>query len=71
MGRALMDAALSAAKAKGQHVMVAAISSANPAAAAFHAHLGFAEAGRLAQVGRKNGQWLDLILMQKMLTDQG
>ncbi|MEE4189810.1 MAG: N-acetyltransferase family protein [Roseobacter sp.] len=71
IGSALMEALCTAARGQGLHVMVAAISSANPAAVAFHANLGFVEVGRMPQVGRKSGQFLDLILMQKMLGPVG
>ncbi|MGJ8544775.1 MAG: GNAT family N-acetyltransferase [Sulfitobacter sp.] len=67
VGRALLQHGLAAAGAQGVHVMVAAISGANPGAQAFHARHGFAEVGRMPQVGRKSGRWLDLILMQKLL----
>ncbi len=67
VGRSLMDALIAAAEAEGMHVMVAAISSANPQAMSFHARLGFEQVGVMPQVGRKAGQWLDLIFMQKML----
>ena len=65
VGRALMDAAMTQAKRQGLHVMIGGISGENPSAIAFHQRLGFAMAGQLSQVGRKNGRWLDLILMSK------
>lgn len=67
VGRALMQAALVQAQVSGIHVMVAAISAGNTAAIAFHQNSGFAEVGRLPQVGQKQGRWLDLVLMSKTL----
>ena len=67
LGRALMTALEDHARAQGAHVMVAAISSGNPSAIAFHARLGYAETGTMPEVGRKFGKWLTLHLMQKRL----
>ena len=66
-GRALMAALEDHARAAGAHSMFAGVSAANPEGVAFHAAIGYREVARLAQVGRKFGQWLDLVLMQKML----
>lgn len=66
MGRALLLRALQQAHAQGIHVMVAGIGHENAAAVAFHQKLGFAMAGRLSQVGHKNGRWHDLILMSRI-----
>ena len=65
-----MAALEDAARAEGVHVLIAGISSANPGAIVFHTALGFAEVGRMPEVGRKQGQWLDLVLMQKILSPQ-
>ncbi|MEM6940478.1 MAG: N-acetyltransferase family protein [Pseudomonadota bacterium] len=71
IGRALMTCAVAAATARGIRTLIAAISSANPGAIAFHTALGFTKSGHLTEVGFKRGQWLDLILMQKRLTPTG
>lgn len=64
----LMDTAEAGAAAMGMHVMVGAISGANPRAVAFHARRGYLQTGHMPQVGFKAGQWLDLILMQKSVS---
>ena len=66
-GRALMNAAMVQAQSQGIHVMVAGISAENTVALAFHRRLGFAKTGHLPQVGRKDGRWIDLILMSREL----
>ncbi len=64
---ALLQAGEDAARTAGIHVMIAGISAVNPRAIRFHTRQGYVEAGRLAEVGLKNGAWLDLVLMQKIL----
>ena len=49
------------------HVLVGGIDSANLTSIEFHRHLGFEEVGRMPQVGIKNGRWLDLVFVQKIL----
>lgn len=67
VGRALMQAAQLQAATQGIHTFVAAISGENIAALAFHTRMGFVQTGHLPEVGRKQGRWLDLILMTKTL----
>ncbi|MBY6135146.1 GNAT family N-acetyltransferase [Nocardioides marinus] len=67
-GRLLMQALEAAARQADIHVLVASVSSANPAAIAFHAALGYVETARMPQLGCKWGQWLDTVFMQKILT---
>ncbi|CAN5720431.1 GNAT family N-acetyltransferase [soil metagenome] len=66
-GRRLIGALEDAARARRVHALIGAISAENAAGLGFHAAMGFAEVGRLAQVGHKLGRWLDLVLVQKLL----
>jgi len=66
-GRTLMEAAFTQAAAQGIHMLIAGIGGQNAAAVAFHSRLGFVKTGHLPQVGRKNGEWHDLILMNRPL----
>lgn len=69
IARALVIALEARAVALGKHAMIAGIEAGNEASIALHAALGFAEVGRLPQVGRKFDRWLDLVFMEKILGD--
>jgi len=47
--------------------MIGGVDAANEGSLAFHRAAGFAEAGRMREVGWKFGRWLDLVFMQKLL----
>jgi phosphinothricin acetyltransferase len=64
---ALLGALEAEARRAGLHVMVGGIAADNDASLRLHARLGFDETGRLPEVGRKFGRWLDLVFMQKIL----
>jgi L-amino acid N-acyltransferase YncA len=65
VGRALLDALLAKATARGVHAMIAAIDGANAASIALHERAGFEIVARLPEVGTKFGRWLDLVLMER------
>ncbi len=68
LGRALMLAIENHARSAGAHSIFAGVSAENPEGRAFHAAMGYAEVATLRQVGYKFGRWMDLHLMQKLLT---
>ncbi|WP_372053907.1 GNAT family N-acetyltransferase [Tistrella mobilis] len=70
LGRALMEALIDRAIQAGKHVMVAGIDAGNTASLDLHRRLGFTETGRLPQVGAKFGRWLDLVFMQRRLSER-
>lgn len=69
IGRALLAALIERAREAGKHVMVGGIEAENHASIALHERLGFVEVGRMPQVGRKFGRWLDLVFMQLLFAD--
>jgi phosphinothricin acetyltransferase len=56
------------AEAFGAHSVIGAIDAENEASLRLHESLGFARVGTLPQVGFKFGRWLDLALMQKVVS---
>ena len=67
VGSKLMQTIIDQAKADGFHVMIGAIDSKNQSSIEFHKRFGFTETARMPEVALKNGQWLDLVFMQKLL----
>lgn len=67
IGASLLDALIIAARHAGFEQMIAVIGGAEPASVALHTRAGFVEAGRMRGVGRKFGQVLDTLYMQRAL----
>jgi L-amino acid N-acyltransferase len=67
LGRTLMSELIEVARADGVHTLIGLLSADNEASMRLHTSLGFVEVGRLPEVGRKFGRWLDLVYMQLML----
>jgi 2-haloacid dehalogenase len=49
------------------HRAYAAIAQPNPASVALHRRFGFVDVGKLREVGRKHGQWWDVLWMERPL----
>jgi L-amino acid N-acyltransferase YncA len=67
IGTALLAALIDACEACRFRQMIAGIAGSQPASMALHAKAGFVEVARLKSIGRKHGQWLDVIYMQRCL----
>jgi L-amino acid N-acyltransferase len=68
LGQQLMAALIERARQQDKHVMVGAIDAANAVSIALHEKLGFEHCGVVKQAAFKFGRWLDLALMQLILT---
>lgn len=70
LGSRLLKHLIEEAQAQQLHIMVAAIDSENTVSIRLHEKLGFIQTAYMPQVGKKFGQWRDLVFLQLNL-DQG
>ena len=69
IGQALVRALFPHARRLGKHVMLAGVDAANDRSIRFHERLGFGQVARFREVGWKFDRWLDLVFLQRMLSD--
>lgn len=67
VGTALLADLLDRAGALGHHAVIALIDAEQAGSIALHRRAGFADAGRLREVGYKFGRWLDVVYMQRLV----
>ena len=67
VGVQLMRALMEQSSDCGFRQMIAVIGGGEPASVALHRKMGFTHAGRMRNVGRKFGRWLDTVYMQAEL----
>ena len=68
VGKALLAQLVDTATAHGFHACMARIVGGHAASIALHEACGFEVVGTEREVGRKLGRWLDVVLMERMLT---
>ena len=68
VGRALLEALVDTATAHGFHACMARIVGGHDASIALHHACGFEIVGTEREVGRKLGRWLDVVLMERLLS---
>lgn len=68
VGRALLTELVTTATAHGFHACMARIVGGHEASIALHHACGFEVVGTEREVGRKFNKWLDVVLMERMLT---
>jgi L-amino acid N-acyltransferase len=69
VGSGLIAELLLRAAALGKHMMIAGIDADNSGSITVHERLGFARCAHFREVGYKFGRWLDLVFMQKLISD--
>lgn len=69
IGKKLLDCLINHAQTNNIHVLIAGIESNNKASITLHKAFGFTTTGYMPEVGIKNGQWLDLVIMQRTFGD--
>lgn len=69
VGRLLLSELLAVAARHGFHAVIARIVGDHDASIALHRSVGFVVVGTEREVGRKFGRWLDVVIMQRLLTD--
>ncbi len=67
VGRLLLDELVRLAGAHGFHCVIGRIVGGNEASVRLHLGCGFELVGVEAEVGRKFGRWLDVVVVQKLL----
>ncbi len=68
VGKALLAELITTATAHGFHACMARIVGGHEASIALHHSCGFEVVGTEREVGRKFNRWLDVVLMERMLT---
>ena len=68
LGKLLLPPAIDAARQMGKRAMVAVIDAESEVSLRLHKRFGFEEVGRLPQVGFKFGRWLDVVLLELLLS---
>ncbi len=67
VGTLLYEHLLPCLKAQGFHVAVAVLYAHNEGSLALHRHFGFEQAGYLRGYCYKHGQWVDAVILEKVL----
>jgi phosphinothricin acetyltransferase len=68
IGKALLGVVIEEAERAGFHVLIGRITAGNVVSHALHRGFGFEEIGTMREVGWKFGRWLDVCLVQRILS---
>lgn len=68
VGRSLLEELVDRARSHGFHALMAKVVGGHDASIELHRRCGFEVVGTEREVGRKFGRWLDVVLMELLLT---
>jgi phosphinothricin acetyltransferase len=68
VGSSLLGALIDRARRSDVHVMVAGVDADNLSSIEFHRSFGYVEVARMPETGRKFDRWLDLVLLQLIVS---
>lgn len=69
IGRLMLLALIEAARNLGKHVIIGGVDASNEGSLHLHRSLGFEQVAHFKQVGYKFDRWLDIVFLQKTLTE--
>lgn len=69
-GKLLLEAIEQTARHQGYHLLVGGIDAENTISIRLHEAAGFREAGRIHEAAWKFNRWLDLVFMEKIISDK-
>jgi phosphinothricin acetyltransferase len=67
LGKVLLKKIIEVGSKTGIHTIIARILEGNPGSIKIHGELGFEHIGVMKDIGKKNGKYLDLFMMQRMI----
>ncbi len=70
IGLALMERLLTLATEQDYHAVLALVVGGNEASVKLHRRLGFEQTGVMREVGWKFGQWLDVLIFERILSSE-
>jgi L-amino acid N-acyltransferase len=70
IGRAIMEHLIDRAQSLGHHAIIAQIAEDNESSIRLHEKLGFEKVGVLKEVGHKFERWIDVVLMERVLSEK-
>lgn len=69
IGRLMLIALIEAARNLGKRVIIGGVDATNEASLQLHLSLGFEQVAHFKQVGYKFDRWLDIVFVQRLLTE--